>query len=770
MTSFSVFWRITSLIAGLVLAPAVAAQPVTDGTEERIRTFLTEVEQDLAALDRSGFDPAELLDRLDYDAERIVAFIDKEIAFEPYAGVLRGAAGTLMSRAGNSFDTAILLATLLGDAGYDVRIARGILNAADARRLLSTISAEEAGPDVTDIGGSTLFRFAADESDALIEELAEAGLSLPAPHLPGSIIEETRDYAWVEYRLGAMEEWRSVHPLMAEAPDVGASGHFVQTIPEDLLHTVGISLMLERRVGDEVERERIAGPYIRPAANLNGQLIEVFIHPNTFDLDTPGHGTLENLRRAGIFVPVIAGEVSRIAFDLHGSTIDTDALALDAFGAGAVFQNVGEASRDAADALAAMGSDISEADSVLALNGLWLEIIIGRPGGRERVWRRDFLEPLPDTLTADDARLLRAAQITAHHGLMVSSSDLPESYAENRALRRLEETAPLWPAFLSSVDGMARDVAVRDWPGTSPLPHLGTFRLMEQGAAALGGLRSYRPDPAVLIVRQALRSTRSGQHAIDIVANPRRSWVDGPEGPLLDPERVLRAGVWETGAEGHYEPQSSAERSVLNTFAVFRAARAEGAELTLAERPRNAGEMGLDPVAERAIGQDLEAGYAALLPAAKPDEVAMTGWWRVNPVTGETLGMLADGRGTEATEYLIDNTLLAYNLITAIKGYTDCDQYGDVESETCCLVEAHLNNVGGLGMGGVLGATYGKSTVRMCDVGKIVHDAIKPPKPGSNAYECKIFAPGFDPDSLTGPGGVYDPQLLGCAGLKQPAP
>lgn len=757
-----------ALAACLALALPAPAQELTDGTEATVETFLAEVGQDRMALDRSGFDPGALIDRLDYDAARIAAFVTNEIAFEPYPGVLRGAEGALMSRAGNSFDTAILLATLLGDAGFEVRIARSTLDEEDARRLIGSMTEERMDDDSADIGGSTLFGFARDRGDALIADLAAAGLSLAAPNLPAAIIEEARDYAWVEYRLGAMEGWRAIHPQFPDAPTVVASDHFAQVVPKELVHSVGVSLMLERRIAGEIGQQRIAGPYVRPAANLNGQLVELFIHPNTFDLQTPGQGTLDNLRRAGIFVPVIAGEVSDIAFDLQGNTIDTDALSLDAFGAGAVFQNVGEATRDAADALAAMGGDGVGGDSVAELTGLWLELTITAPGGRDAVWRRDLIAPLPEGLDEAEARLARAAQITAHHGMMISTSDLPETYAADRALARIQDTAPLWPAFLSTVDGAARDVDLRDWPGTSPLPHLGTFRLMEQGVSALGGLRSYRPGPAVMIVRQALGATGTSRHSVDIAANPRRSWANGPDGPLIDREATLRAGVWETAAEGHFEPQTSAESDRLNTFAVIGAARRDGIGLGLADRPEDA-EALASPAARRALRQDIETGRVALLPEALPDGMAMTGWWRVDPDTGESLGMLADGRGTEATEYLIDNTLLAYNLIKSIKGYTDCDQYGGAE-RTCCLVEAHMNNVGGLGMNGVMGATYGSATGRMCDVGGIVRDAITTPGPGGNGYECKIFSPGFDPDSLTGPGGVYDPELLACAGLQQPAP
>src|SRR5690349_20231057 len=63
----------------------------------------------------AGVDPLidEIAYQLDYDTEKIAAFVTAEIRYEPYAGALRGAIGTLWAGAGNSVDTAQLLAALL---------------------------------------------------------------------------------------------------------------------------------------------------------------------------------------------------------------------------------------------------------------------------------------------------------------------------------------------------------------------------------------------------------------------------------------------------------------------------------------------------------------------------------------------------------------------------------------------------------------------------------------------------------------------------------
>lgn len=71
------------------------------------------VEQLRQVIDRSHFDVEALIEALGWDPEAIIRFVGKEVEFEQYPGLLRGAKGTLMSRAGNSLDQALLLAILL---------------------------------------------------------------------------------------------------------------------------------------------------------------------------------------------------------------------------------------------------------------------------------------------------------------------------------------------------------------------------------------------------------------------------------------------------------------------------------------------------------------------------------------------------------------------------------------------------------------------------------------------------------------------------------
>ena len=110
------------LICILLWSTAGSAQETVDikALEKDIDAFKSQLTQLRRAVDKSKFDPEALLDQLDYEAEFILDYVSNDIVFQPYEGVLRGVAGILRARSGNSLDQSILLASVLKSAGYDL--------------------------------------------------------------------------------------------------------------------------------------------------------------------------------------------------------------------------------------------------------------------------------------------------------------------------------------------------------------------------------------------------------------------------------------------------------------------------------------------------------------------------------------------------------------------------------------------------------------------------------------------------------------------------
>ncbi len=93
-----------------------------------------------ADLAKPGADPSDIKARADMlgrNPQKIFEFMRDQISLEPYAGVLRGARGTLVAGAGNALDRALLAQELLKAEGIESRLVMGRLSDAQADKLLA---------------------------------------------------------------------------------------------------------------------------------------------------------------------------------------------------------------------------------------------------------------------------------------------------------------------------------------------------------------------------------------------------------------------------------------------------------------------------------------------------------------------------------------------------------------------------------------------------------------------------------------------------------
>jgi hypothetical protein len=202
----------------------------------------------------------------------------------------------------------------------------------------------------------------------------------------------------------------------------------------------------------------------------------------------------------------------------------------------------------------------------------------------------------------------------------------------------------------------------------------------------------------VVALTRALQDVDTLAYRIDIVANERRTLVERAGALGLDPRSSLRRGVWETVAEREALRDDDAERVIAaaDTVGPFTALRPGDAV--------DATAFGLSAEALRNLEADLERGSLVLVPTEAREHLA---WWRVDPLTGTTLGVSADGRGQSMTEYTIQLYDMGFTVMFAVKGLMECEQISSGPAKACCLLKAHLNNVTGLGLGGMVGGAFG---------------------------------------------------------------
>ena len=709
------------LICSAQAAPALDVPIDFDRLEVAIADINGKLEGLRAEIDQTRFDPDAWLDALEYEAEQVIDAVKTQIAFEPYVGVLRGVTGTLRSRAGNSADQALLLAYLMKSAGFDARIVRGELSDSDVGRLLASIELvrrdesldymEEAiekqfgpGANVTtpavDWKSSQLSQRSQKMAILLIETLADADLDIAARDVTGELADATRSYFWVQHRDGPGDSWQDAHPVFGEtsAPQVTAQEYFADQVPDRHLHRLTVSAWLTQQHVDEVLTHRLMADVTRPIANLDGVAIGYRNHPSGLNPQT-----LSDIEQAmastQLLMPTFNGAPApgAMAFDLKGRVVDP--MVAQSPGA-SLFATL-------ADKLEGATKTVGERDQLLALDSMWLQFTFIEPDGRERTTRRYLVAPASASIPPQE----KLWPLITDHSYVVNAGRQPLDYLAERYLAAGIASGEYFKALAHKF--------VHPGDGT-PLPGgdlpadfgaLTQYRFMDHRPDASLDVRSMRTQPSLLGIRRGYRDAKTAFVGVDVVANATRHLQAGKNRVMHDVAEAIRQGVWDTTVESL--PARSMKLEAYrraNAFEVVNAALAQGIALrVVGPGQSDVADLGLAPSAAAIVREELDRGYVIVIPARPPQGLARSGWWRVRPDTGETLGMTEDGYGAETVEYMIQVTETALALVQAVGSLKACEAEQAMDTKLCCLVEAHVNNVGGLAFGGTLGALVGTS-------------------------------------------------------------
>jgi len=599
-----------------------------------------------------GPTPAQLAFDLEYDPERIFAFVRDEVRYDPYPGILRGAKGTLWGLAGNAADQAVLLAALLTEALVESRFVIGTLDDSAVARLTEAATWDEETVreharkvlDVTNPGGEAIippeptgeqreqaeqlvedgvraFEAARGQIDQTVDTLHDAldGAGIALPILRGGIPERERtQHVWVQYRAGA--EWVDLDPVFpdAEAGDaIAADAAPLAELPPELFHGVTVRAVAEViQGGQAVERELLA--YTARAADLVGEAL-TFLHlgPPLFKaVGVSIEGLLEGSTQ---FVPTLL---------VPGDGQAGVALTFGT-GGGGVFGSI----------------DSDEGQAVAE----WLEVEVAPVDRPVRTARREVFDRIGFERRA--AGTVNLAELRP-----VELTDLGEGqkgYLPLEAVTRI----------VIGGAGVPGGYFVQDYTVADPVADMANSlygQRYTRAALALDrmtetGVRLYADAPSVSSITLAPMSVTpdraEGQVVVDLI---HQGLATAPTGSVtlsqhpgilagvLDhtAERlVLEAGQQVSGQGG--PPSASVGR-------LFEAALAERVPLvTMA--PGATIERGLE-LSERArarIAAALADGYAVVVPSRAIDLGGgpLTGWWQIDPTTGETVDRLETGQG-----------------------------------------------------------------------------------------------------------------------------
>lgn len=736
------------LLGGVVSPQPVAAQDnATELSDARARldTLFVPLEQTRASLDRRTFDVRTLgMDLAFEEADQIVEHVHAAVRFEPYVGLLRGAQGTLASGGGNSLDQALLTTVLLLDAGYEAQIWGATLTDEQVVALLGQVGAGGSVEATTTLAALQL-EVDYDEMAADIEALTRAveadvqfatsELAAAMPDAGSSdslIVDAARDYYWVAYRMFAGDPWNEAHPVFGavSSPFEGLEHTLVLDgeIPAELQHRFSFQVFVERRLGDSLSVTPVTALWERPVANMYGVALTYANVPDGLEAVTDASDTAAVMSASNFFYPMLNGDVADggQAFDIQGNVVPPEAASSPY---AALFQTVGGAMGSAFGALSGLGADPEAAenpDDLIALTAQWIEFTFTAPGQQPVTHRRMVVDRLgaearttgtfrlnPEVTEAD-----AFAALSSVHTFMLDPGRYAESYVLDRsldsvlAMRSFVDQALVCAIEGTSLPPAPAEISEHEAP-VAPLYLYSAFQDVQLGDDVI----SYRPAPGLVVMSQRLDGTGA---QVDVIANPRWSLRTTAGGVEFDAEANRLAGVWETRVESL--PLARGAGPVTPAFAALQAAQGGVTVISSADIDQVA-QLPLPFEARAGISEDLLRGYTVVVPTGyEPQSLAHVGWWRTDPVTGETLGRGGDGRGSAFIEYLTSfEVSIAITAGFTVYGVHQCTSISDPRIAGCCIVQnvamAGVGTAVGVGLGVVYGASKALVIFGVMDIG-----------------------------------------------------
>jgi transglutaminase-like putative cysteine protease len=590
-----------------------------------------------------------------YDPEAIFRFVRDEIQYDPYAGAMRGARGTLWGLAGNSVDQAMLLAALLNEALVETRFVVGELSEEAGTRLLASLRLDEAAvraradrvfvaspeevtepPTLTADEETSLARLtkAQDRFDEIADRqlasgietiltgLASAGIDLSAPDVELPDLER-RHHVWVQYADGG--SWIDLDPSLSGSEPGTAHAMEMTTfdqLPDDIYHRITFKLVAEKVSGGVLAREDLL-TFAATSADLAGIPITL-MHPNADALKAAGVAIQEAITGLRTFIPsLIVGSQSHVGRPV---TFVTGDGALGTFGDGA-----------------------ADGDTL----GEWLEISLTTPN-ETRTIVRELFDRVSIARRGDTAIDLT----TIPRVELVATGDAAPNFP------------PLANAWSIGVISGAIPRGYFDEESQDPLVALSRAvhvyhhirDALAFGNSHVNGYRFVIDEPNLTAVIQTpSTSADSGQASTLRMDLLHRHQIALPiDGNTPTAQPLVAAGVFGHAIERALMETAGTDllglpdEDFISVGRVFEEAKQQGIP-TVILRPGvdDTSRLTLDEVAQLRIAAALAAGYVVIVPerAVELGGAMRSGWWLVDPATGTTLDQLDDGGGATMIDY-----------------------------------------------------------------------------------------------------------------------
>ncbi len=591
-----------------------------------------------------------IAEALDDDPEAIFRLVSDHVRYEPYAGVLRGAAGTWYGRAGNSPDQALLLARLLDASGVETRFAVGAIEESTADALLA---AGAVGPDVIrdQLARGLYGRLPDDETlpalpsraeyvpafaseqDDLVEswaaeqlndtlDLLGSALAASGHDVEGSFTsvpaDELTQHTWVQASLDG--EWVDLDPSLpgnAVGDTLTAAEATVEELPEERWHRVEVAVLAERAVDGSLVSEELM--------RLDGTAEEFAGQP--IIITNVGKDSVPTLARA--FEAVLGVQTVHPAI-----VVGNENMA----GGGMLFKDDGEGG-------GGLGGGFFDAgDAAEEATAQWIELTVTSPDREPVVTRRTVFDRVgPDTRATGSVDIGSLEPVATYD----FDGDGQTAFEPEHWITWLSVATGV-PSMRAHVADLADDDPRR--VGIVPF----SYHLLDQLGSSLDGpalgVRPFIDAPNVTAFTGQVVDGPGGEPALEAVLDiwhrsSGAAEVDGIDA-VADPAMLpgIVAHVSERLMTGSADAVGGQTPSV---GAIFEAASAQGIGPTVLSAPDQVAALGTSPESRLLLATALEDGWLAVAPGTPVElgQAPRQGWWLVDPDSGRVIDQMDDGRG-----------------------------------------------------------------------------------------------------------------------------
>lgn len=647
-----------------------------------------------ANLDRTTFDPGAVVDKVGKNPDALFEWLRDNTYWVPYRGALRGPVAVLMDRLGNSLDRSLLLGALLQAAGQEVRLAHAQMPPGVATSLRARLRAvppaprpeppnmEQAATAVDqfaranglDAAGmrqnlnavtprwnamaAEVARRVADQTGMIIQTLGP----LPASEPADDTLAALADHWWIQRREG--DGWIDLDPLLPDAKSGvslvpaeetfdlrGAAGE----IPLDarFCQELEIRVVAEQWKAGELSETVALAHTLRPA-DVFGQAVAIQQVPLQWPVgrdigkeEDPVGQLRANLAKVTEWVPVlkVGDAVITQSSILKNGDVNTNPR----LGGGGIASPVSGLGGGLWGGISGGGDE--EPGSHAQLTAEWIDYVFRVPGEAPRSIRRELFDLLgpaarqaakagasPKSIGTPGVHLLDRVDV------LIQVARYSSDFLFDSIARRILDARPAILALSTTRSDPSRAVElVRELTPMSPA-------LLNVAVGRFAGERPsgdvYLDCPNVLTYRTGLRFDTTGpvfEALFDIVNNSVAVSASHPNAQASFRARVEQ-GVRDTTVEGLFPPEFHLGGS---TATIFAQAASDGVRSLLVRGTDGvalAG-LGLPPDAAVRMREVLAEGHLLVVPAhpVKVGGVPRMAWYRVNPATGDTVGVLDTG-------------------------------------------------------------------------------------------------------------------------------